>query len=97
VLGWGNMWGNLGAAMAPVLATIISGEGKNIDWNSALTLCAAAFVVSGIASFFIDATKPVIKATTEDAAPDPPRRNQRLPLTLTEHQLCRVDRGDPCR
>lgn len=67
VLGWGNMWGNLGAAIGALAVGTLS-DNQNIDWNSVLMLCAAAFVVSGIASIFIDATKPVIKATTEDAA-----------------------------
>ncbi|HVX15366.1 MAG TPA: MFS transporter [Pirellulales bacterium] len=60
VLGWGNMWGNLGAAIAPVVIGRLSGEEEVMDWNLALLLCAGAFVVSGIAAFFIDATKPVV-------------------------------------
>jgi MFS family permease len=61
VFGWGNMWGNLGAAVAPVLVAKLCGEGENVNWNLALRLCAGAFVVSGVAAFFIDATKPVVQ------------------------------------
>ncbi|HET6882377.1 MAG TPA: MFS transporter [Pirellulales bacterium] len=60
VLGWGNMWGNLGAAVAPVLVRKLSGTGQPIDWNLALMLCAGAFVVSGIAACFIDASRPIV-------------------------------------
>jgi sugar phosphate permease len=67
VLGWGNMWGNLGAAIAPVLLGKLSGRGENIDWNMALLLSAAAFIISGIASFFIDATKPVVRPRVASA------------------------------
>ena len=61
VLGWGNMWGNFGAAIAQLLVAQLSGGGPQIDWNKALFVCAGAFAISGVASFFIDATKPVIQ------------------------------------
>jgi MFS family permease len=63
VLGWGNMWGNLGAAVAPVLIRKLSGAGQPTDWTLALMLCAGAFVVSGIASVFIDASRPIVEST----------------------------------
>lgn len=61
VLGWGNMAGNLGGAIAPVLILSICGTGETIDWNKALFVCGASFIVSGIASFFIDASKPLVE------------------------------------
>jgi ACS family glucarate transporter-like MFS transporter len=54
VLGWGNMWGNFGAAVAPVLfSRVLSWSGG--DWNAVFYACAAACAISGIASMGIDA------------------------------------------
>lgn len=61
VLGWGNMAGNLGGAIAPVLILSLCGVGETIDWDKALFVCGTAFIISGIASFFIDATKPIMQ------------------------------------
>lgn len=62
VLGWGNMAGNFGGAIAPVLILGTCQVGETIDWNKALFVCGSAFILSGIASFFIDATKPLAEA-----------------------------------
>lgn len=54
VLGWGNMWGNFGAAVAPVLfSRVLTWSGG--DWNAVFYACAAACAVSGLASLGIDA------------------------------------------
>lgn len=61
VLGWGNMWGNIGAAVGAVMFERVSVGLEGVyDWNAGVTLCAAAFVISGIAAFGIDATRPVV-------------------------------------
>ncbi|HWB08289.1 MAG TPA: MFS transporter [Pirellulales bacterium] len=60
VLGWGNMWGNFGAAVSPFLPRWLSVGPESANWNAVFTACAAAFVISGIASLGIDATKPVV-------------------------------------
>jgi nitrate/nitrite transporter NarK len=57
VLGWGNMWGNLGAAVAPSLLIFVVGGEKN--WDYAFMVCAAAFFLSGIAALGINATIPI--------------------------------------
>jgi nitrate/nitrite transporter NarK len=60
VLGWGNMWGNLGAALAPVLFNrVLELSGGN--WDHVFHMCAAAFAISGFAALGIDATKPIDK------------------------------------
>jgi MFS family permease len=71
VLGWGNMWGNLGAAVAPtilgdyVLKRFVDFDGNytldeaKAGYNAVFLTCAAVFVFIGIVSFLIDATKPV--------------------------------------
>jgi len=61
LLGWCNMWGNLGATVAPIwLISIISVDGEYF-WDRGFVLGAIAFVVSGIAGFWIDASKPLIE------------------------------------
>ncbi|MCL6502967.1 MAG: MFS transporter [Pirellulales bacterium] len=56
ILGWGNMWGNLGAAVSPMLAgAVLRRWDANGDWNEAMWLMLAAFVVSGLASLGVDA------------------------------------------
>lgn len=60
VLGWGNMWGNFGSAAAPVVVDLLGHRGGlTMDWNAGLLACAAAFFISGVAAFGIDATKRV--------------------------------------
>jgi ACS family glucarate transporter-like MFS transporter len=59
VLGWGNMWGNLGAAVS-ILA--LNALAESIGWDAVLLACAAAFFVSGIAALGVDATIPIAPA-----------------------------------
>jgi nitrate/nitrite transporter NarK len=62
ILGWGNMWGNFGAAVAPFLYKYVLGDfPKSADWNAMFVVCAAMFVVSGVAALWIDATVPIAK------------------------------------
>lgn len=60
VLGWGNMWGNLGAAMAPLLYGLVltSVEGP-AAWNALFGLCIGSFVLSGVCALVIDASRPL--------------------------------------
>lgn len=62
VLGWGNMWGNFGAAMSPPALTWIVGMW---GWKAMFAACAAAFLVSGIAALGVDATKPIVPPDAE--------------------------------
>jgi ACS family glucarate transporter-like MFS transporter len=62
VLGWGNMWGNLGAAVSPlVLNAVISGLG----WQEAFWTCAAGFLLAGLAALGVDARSPILPTKTE--------------------------------
>ena len=56
VLGWENMWGNLGAAISPLLLNAVV---EHFGWNGAFLTCAAAFLVAGIAALGVDATVPI--------------------------------------
>jgi len=61
VLGWGNMWGNLGAAISPLIYNFVLGEHPGLtDWNNMMLICLLAFVVAGICALGIDATKPIV-------------------------------------
>jgi hypothetical protein len=56
------MWGNFGAAVAPwVLAKII-----NVGWDEMFLACAGAYLLSGVVSLGVDASKPI--APREEAA-----------------------------
>ncbi|MEX0724846.1 MAG: MFS transporter [Planctomycetaceae bacterium] len=57
VLGFGNMWGNFGAAISPMLLNAIV---EHYSWNGLFAVCAAAYAISGIASLGIDCTKPIV-------------------------------------
>lgn len=60
ILGWGNMWGNIGAFVAPFLYNAVLGKAPQVsDWNAMFVVCAGMFVVSGVAALGIDATVPI--------------------------------------
>jgi ACS family glucarate transporter-like MFS transporter len=60
VLGWANMWGNLGAAIIAVLVPVLIAEGgQEPNWDAAFILCAVGFLVSGLASLGVDASRPI--------------------------------------
>ena len=56
VLGWGNMWGNLGAALSILLQERIV---ANWGWNAAFLTCATGFLISGVCGLLVDASKSV--------------------------------------
>jgi MFS family permease len=55
-LGWGNMWGNLGAALSPILMTEVK---NHAGWNAVFILGACAFLTSAFCGLMLNATKPV--------------------------------------
>ena len=60
ILGWGNMWGNLGAAVAPLVYNMVLGENPTIgDWNNVFALCCGVFVLAGFCAMLLDSTKPL--------------------------------------
>lgn len=58
ILGWGNMWGNFGAALSPHLLDGLVERWQN--WDAAFLACAAAFFISGLAALGVNATIPVV-------------------------------------
>ena len=60
ILGWGNMWGNIGAAVAPLIYVRCLGDKPNIaNWNTVFAVCCGVFVLSGFCAMVLDATKPL--------------------------------------
>ena len=57
VLGWSNMFGNLGAALSPIVLNSLIGADKNYSYM--FLGCAAVFALAGILALFLDASKPV--------------------------------------
>jgi ACS family glucarate transporter-like MFS transporter len=56
VLGWGNMWGNLGGFVTPLAVYWIS---KHAGWPWVYAMFGAAFIIIGIASLFLRADDPL--------------------------------------
>ena len=56
ILGWGNMWGNLGATISPVLLAWVF---ESWGWTEMFMVCAAAYFASGCFALGIDATVPI--------------------------------------
>lgn len=60
VLGWGNMWGNLGAALSPEIYNFFLGETPTLkEWNTMFAVCAAGYLLSGVCGMMMDASKPI--------------------------------------
>jgi sugar phosphate permease len=58
VLGWGNMWGNLGATVSPILLeAIVRHYGGS--WNAAFLTCAGAFFIAGVCGLAVDARRSI--------------------------------------
>ena len=66
ILGWGNMWGNLGAALSPILLNEIV---EHYSWNAMFLSCAGAYLVAGVAALGVDSTIPV--APPDDGGQEP--------------------------
>ncbi|MCB1207022.1 MAG: MFS transporter [Verrucomicrobiae bacterium] len=60
VFGWGNMWGNLGAATTPLLVPIVLEKWDgNGDWHEAFLLFSAGYLVACLAALGINASKKI--------------------------------------
>jgi len=55
-LGWGNMWGNLGAAISPRL---LGGFAREAGWDATFVLCGLLFAGAAACGFLLNATKPI--------------------------------------
>ncbi|MCS6976833.1 MAG: MFS transporter [Gemmatales bacterium] len=57
VLGWGNMWGNLGAAVSPLVLNYVISK---LGWQEAFWTCAAGFIVAGLTALGVDARSKIL-------------------------------------
>jgi MFS family permease len=61
IMGWGNMHGNFGAAVAPIFYNLILGETPTLaQWNILFAFCAVVFALSGVVALMIDGTKMIV-------------------------------------
>lgn len=68
VLGWGNMFGNLGAAAAPHIYLWADESLGATDMSGTLYAAMGGFIVSGIAAFGINSAKPLVPEERETPA-----------------------------
>jgi MFS family permease len=57
VLGWGNMWGNLGAAVSPLVLNALV---KEFGWEALFLTCAGAYCLAGVVALGVDARLPIV-------------------------------------
>lgn len=63
IMGWGNMWGNVGATMAPPLYNAVLGETPGLtEWNRLFAVCCGVFAVAGISALALDSTHAISTA-----------------------------------
>ncbi|MBI1312872.1 MFS transporter [bacterium] len=73
VLGWGNMWGNLGAAVSPEIYNFFLGETPTLrEWNIMFGVCAAGFLLSGVCGMMMDASTPIEGVEVSDSKAEEP-------------------------
>ena len=60
LLGWANMFGNLGAFVSPILLIWLRDQW---GWPTALTACVVLYVISGLCWLGIDARVPIVRTT----------------------------------
>jgi len=51
-LGWGNMWGNIGSALSPLILTSVLKQSGS--WTGPFLVCASTYAVAGLCTLFID-------------------------------------------
>jgi len=62
-LGFGNMWGNLGAALSPVLLMAVKNA---VGWDVVFVVGGTAFAVAAACGLMLDATKPIEPETRNE-------------------------------
>jgi MFS transporter, ACS family, glucarate transporter len=66
-LGWGNMWGNLGAAVSPIVLHLVR---KESGWDVVFVVCAVSFVLAGLCGVNLNALIPVTREEPEPEVED---------------------------
>ena len=66
VVGWANMWGNLGAACSPIVFGYLARmyvDDVEAGWQTAFMVCGSVQIVAAVAALGINASKPLELAT----------------------------------
>jgi len=62
ILGWGNMWGNLGAAVALNFAGDVLGKQPGIgEWTNVFLISSSGFVLAAVGALLMDASRPLVE------------------------------------
>jgi MFS family permease len=61
ILGWGNMWGNFGAALQPQIIAYVNQWDTNRDYHEAFLVSAGAFALAGLLALGINAARPIVR------------------------------------
>ena len=66
IFGWGNLWGNFGAAIQPLAnGWIVSRFDANKDWSESFVVSAAAFIMAGVIAFYLVPPKPATQTPAQ--------------------------------
>jgi MFS family permease len=66
ILGWGNMWGNLGAAAATEIYARILGKSAGLfEWNLLFTVLGGVFLLGALGAWVMDSSKPIVAVRAE--------------------------------
>ncbi|HZZ79369.1 MAG TPA: MFS transporter, partial [Gemmataceae bacterium] len=101
VLGWGNMWGNLGAFVSPIVLLRLRDHfpTREAGYNAIFLACAGVFVFIGIVSLFIDASKPLGESPKDVAVsptpPSPPAAESAIQAGEPDARSGAVREGEP--
>lgn len=69
ILGWGNMWGNLGAAVAtPFYAAMLGKSAGLYEWNVLFASLGGIFMLGALGAVVMDPTRPLTVAREPAAA-----------------------------
>lgn len=66
-LGFGNMLGNFGAALSPIVLQLVR---TDFGWDVAFLMCCGCFVVAGFCGLNLNATIPVARETADPETED---------------------------
>lgn len=61
ILGWGNMWGNFGAALQPQIIAFVNRWDTNRDYHEAFLVSAGSFALAGLLALGINAARPIVQ------------------------------------
>ncbi len=68
VLGWGNMWGNFGAAAATeIYSRILGSSAGPREWNLLFVCLGGTFLLGAVGAWMMDSSKPLVPVRNQPA------------------------------